>query len=300
MKFVINPKNYENEYLENLNNCFPNWGDLKTLDWVINRSFDNTKPDFFVINSDENEILAGSAISYRTLKFPDNSKHKIGIMTGSWTLPISRGMGCFTETIMKSLELVSDKNFSFLTAFVTQSNASFRRLQDAGSFLLPTNYIISQSLEHYSIANNSIEILENSHSNIEMIFNLRNDLLKNKIHFEYNFNDFENQFFKRLNPVFLLKINNEFAIIEETSKMFQLHFSTDYSYEIINKIVNWANGFRKEIIFFSSNRKIDFANNENFKVVDGFFTILKNKNVVNTDYESIFNTEFNIEYGDKM
>ena len=209
MNFSINPENYQQNYLENLNHCFPNWGDMKTYEWVINRKFNNIKPDFFDIKNHENQTLAGSAISYRKLIFPDKSFKEIGIMTGSWTLPISRGMGCFTETIKKSSELVALKKMPFLTAFVTESNASYRRLKDAGSYLIPTNYIISEHLSNdYFETYNSVEILENSLANRLLFYEIRHKLLENKIHFDYNFDDFQKQFIDRLNPVFLLKIND--------------------------------------------------------------------------------------------
>ncbi|MBC7640980.1 MAG: hypothetical protein H7174_01365 [Flavobacterium sp.] len=301
MKFITNPENYEQNYLENLNNCFPNWGNIETYNWVINRKFNNIKPDFFVIENDENQTLAGSAISYRKLKFQDNSYHEIGIMTGSWTLPISRGMGCFTETIKKSSELVALKRMPFLTAFVTKSNASFRRLQDACSYLLATNYIISEHLQNNNFRkNNEVEILENNLENKKLIFNIRKQLLANTIHFDYDFNDFESQFIKRLNPVFLLNINKEYAIIEETQKMFQLHFSSTYSLADMEKIVNWANSFGKELIFFTTNIENEFVDNKNYKIVDGYFTILKNETSEKLDYNVVFDNKFNIEYGDKM
>ena len=301
MKFISNPKKYEQNYLENLNDCFPNWGNMETYNWVINRDFNGIKPDFFIIKNDENQTLAGSAISYRKLKFQDNSYKEIGIMTGSWTLPISRGMGCFTQTIKKSSELVVLQKMPFLTAFVTQSNASFRRLQDAGSHLIATNYIISEHLQNNNYKkNNEVEILENNPENKRLIFNMRKQLLTNKIHFDYNFNDYENQFINRLNPVFLLNINKEYAIIEETPQIFQLHFSSNYSLSNIEKIVNWANSFGKEIIFFTTNIDNEFVDSKNYKIVEGYFTILKNEISEKLDYKAIFDKEFNIEYGDKM
>ena len=42
MKFNVNPQDYSQMYLENLNICFPNWGDMKTFDWVFNRKVTNT------------------------------------------------------------------------------------------------------------------------------------------------------------------------------------------------------------------------------------------------------------------
>jgi hypothetical protein len=303
MKFNVNPQDYSQTYLENLNICFPNWGDMKTFDWVFNRKVTNRKADFFIINSEENELLAGSAISYRKLKFPSGNDHEIGIMTGSWTLPISRGMGCFTETIKKSVEIVQDKKVSFLTAFVTESNASYRRLRDAGSFLVDTNYIISQNLECKKLFNQiEVAVLECNYENLEAVFNLRNKLLQSKIHYDYNFDEFVNQFINRINPTFLIQLGNEFAIVEETPKMFQLHYCTSYSYEIITGIVNWVNKKNKEIIFFSTDKNNSFQNDESFKVIPGFFTILKNEVSNNVDLNSVFSSEidFDIQYGDKM
>lgn len=303
MKTIVNPENFDKKYLEYLNECFPDWGNKATLDWVINRKVNNQKADFFVIESDTNEVLAGSAISYRELKTQDKNCLEIGIMTGSWTLPISRGMGCFTETIKKSSEIVESKNKHFLTAFVTQTNASFRRLKDAGSFLINTNYIISQSLNNENKSDFlDIIFLENTNQNLLDIFNKRIEILNNKIHFDYNFDDFQNQFVNRLNPVSLLKINNHYAIVEQTPKMFQLHFSSSYTIDLISKIVNWANNYNKELIFFTTNCNNDFISNNNYKIIEGFFTILNNNNSKNLDLYTIFNqqSEFDIQYGDKM
>ena len=301
MKFIVNPENYTQNYLKYLNECFSNWGNIEAFDWVINREFDNMNPDFFIIQSDQDAVLAGSAISYRNIKFPDNSIQKIGIMTGSWTLPISRGLGCFTASIKKSSELAAIKNASFLTAFVTESNASFRRLKEAGSILIPTNYVISESLNNFNATEiNEIEILQNNTENINLLFENRKSLLKNKVHFCYSFDDFTKQFIKRSNPVFLLKIQNDYAIIEETSKMFQLHFSTNYSLKNISKIVNWAHYQEKEIIFFSTNLDIEIKQSQNFKILDGFFTILPSKNASPFIADFLNKLKINIDFGDKM
>ena len=301
MNFIVNLVNYAENYLQYLNECFPNWGNIDNFNWAIDREFAGQKPDFFVITSNDNIVLAGSAISYRKLKFPDNSFLEIGIMTGSWTLAASRGLGCFTAAINKSCELVAIKNKPFLTAFVTESNASSRRLIGAGSHLVKTNYIIS---EHLLLANKhricNVEVLEKSHVNIQLLFEKRKVLLQNKIHFDYDFADFEKQFIKRLNPVFIIKIDNEFAIIEETNSIFQLHFCTNYELNIITKIITWANKKSKEIIFFSTNSNHQFSRENNFKVIDGFFTVLKSEKTSTIDCNMNFNDIFVIEFGDKM
>ena len=140
---------------------------------------------------------------------------------------------------------------SFLTAFVTESNASSRRLIGAGSHLVKTNYIIS---EHLQLSNKNkicnVEVLEKAQANIQLLFEKRKALLQNKIHFDYDFADFEKQFIKRLNAVFIIKIDNEFAIIEETNSIFQLHFCTNYDLNIITQIITWANKKSKKRLFF--------------------------------------------------
>lgn len=301
MNCIVNPKNFDKNYLENLNLCFPNWGNEATFRWVFERKFEEHKPDYFILNSTENQLLAGSALSYRKLKYK-NQNYTMGIMTGSWTLPISRGMGCFSQAIKQSVALVFQKKMDFLTAFVTQSNGSFRRLKDAGSFLIASNYIVSQKLENKSVSISEIEILEKNDQNLRFIFDLRTHLQANKIHFEYNFDNFKGQFFERLHPTFLLKIQNEYAIVEENNTMFQLHYSTNNSKEVITKIVDWANQKNKEIIFFSTIIEHSFANNEDFKVIPGFFTILKSALSQSMDLEAFFNPniDFEIQYGDKM
>lgn len=300
MKTELNPENYGVKYLDYLNECFPNWGNIDTFDWVFNRDFDGNKPDFFILKSEENEVLAGSAISYRKLKSKDNDFFKIGIMTGSWTLPISRGMGCFTETIKQSNKIVTTKKMDFLTAFVTESNASYRRLRDAGSLLVPTNYIISEKLKNKNNVKSEIEILDKSDENITFIYNKRNDLLQSELHFDYSYTDFKNQFINRQYHISILKIGSEYAIIEETPKMFQLHYCTSYQHNVISKIVDYVNDKQKEIIFFSTDKNHQFNDDSNYKIVPGFFTVLDNEISKSKKMNLVFNAEFDIQYGDKM
>ncbi len=300
MKSIVNPENYEQEYLQNLNECFPNWGNKATFDWVLNRKFNGFKPDFLILKSDSDEVLAGSAISYRKLKSSVGTFFQIGIMTGSWTLPISRGMGCFTETIGLSAMIVKDKKFDFLTAFVTQSNASYRRLKDAGSLLIETNYIISEKLKNNQITSSNIEIVEKNEDNIKFIFNKRKLLLQSKLHFDYDFEDFKNQFINRLHPTSIIKINDDFAILEETPNMFQLHYCTSYKHNVISQIVDYANSHKKEIIFFSTDKDHDFKTNLDYKIVPGFFAVMDNEISEIKNKTLIFASEFDIQYGDKM
>ena len=99
MKIIINPKEYSDQYLFNLNKCFNCWGDKNNYDWVFNRDLDEYQSDIILINNENNQPLAGSAITYRKIVNDAGIEQQIGIMTGSWTLPEARGKGCFTKMI---------------------------------------------------------------------------------------------------------------------------------------------------------------------------------------------------------
>ena len=91
----------------------------------------------------EGELLAGSAVSYRKARLRTGAEVDVGIMTGSWTLPAARGQGCFTRAILESVKLTESREGALLLAYVTEANASSRRLVAAGSGLFPTRYVFS-------------------------------------------------------------------------------------------------------------------------------------------------------------
>jgi hypothetical protein len=139
-----NPRGAEALYLQSLNVCFPGWGDERAYRWAFGRQVGGPPADLMLLR-DGDELLAGSAVSYRTLKTADGREALVGIMTGSWTLPAARGRGAFTQIIDESVALTRDHGGALLLAFVTETNASFRRLQSAGSTLCPTRYVSSRA-----------------------------------------------------------------------------------------------------------------------------------------------------------
>ena len=137
----VNPSGVEDQYLAGLNRCFGNWGDHATYRWDFEREVGARAADLMVLR-DEGDIVAGSAVSYRTVRFGDD-EFLIGVMTGSWTLPEARGRGAFSQVIDESRHLVSTRGGAVLIAFVTQDNASRRRLVAAGCLEVPTWYVAS-------------------------------------------------------------------------------------------------------------------------------------------------------------
>ncbi len=126
------------EHLAGLNRSFDNWGGRDRLDWVL-RPFGGQSHDVFAAVESGGPI-AGSIVSYRYIGYGDQTD-LVGIMTGSWTDPPARGRGMFTSMIEHSALLAGERGAVALLAFVTSENASRRRLEAAGSVMVPTWYL---------------------------------------------------------------------------------------------------------------------------------------------------------------
>jgi hypothetical protein len=127
------------EYIEGANASFPGgWGDDRLFQWAfLDPRADRTG---MVIEARQGDaMVAGSGLTFRTI---DNGRGLFlaAIMTGSWTRPEARGLGLFGAMIQQSAALAQAAGAQLLLAFVTQSNASRRRLEAAGAVLFPSAY----------------------------------------------------------------------------------------------------------------------------------------------------------------
>ena len=139
----------------------------------------------------------------------------IGIMTGSWTVPEARGQGCFTKIIEESLSLASDKGAGLLIAFLTESNASFRRLAGAGSSLFPTHYLFSNQNTPIPESGHVVSPVSDIKKGIETIFDNLRKHQDGLAHFTYTLKEWASQFWERPGEMELLHIGDiGLAIIE--------------------------------------------------------------------------------------
>jgi hypothetical protein len=129
----------EDRYLEALNRCFPAWGGREMFDWCFKRESAGLRPDLMTLHAGGGAV-AGTANTYGRIRLPLCLTLVAGIMTGSWTLPESRGLGAFTRLIGESRDLAASRGAGLLLAFVTRTNGSTGRLRDAGAALFPTWY----------------------------------------------------------------------------------------------------------------------------------------------------------------
>lgn len=294
----INPKDKKEEIINYLNICFPGWGDNKTYAWYFEQKLIKFLPDIILFKNKQNEVIAGSAVSYRQIKVGEFFLD-IGIMTGSWTLPNARGMGCFTKMIEVSKTLCHEKGVHFLTAFVTEDNASYRRLKEAGSTCIPANnYFFESSENHFEKINlNWIDTnkLNDYKSTILDYFSKANG-------FNYNLETFQKQYLERLHETKVFVFNQVLYVIE-IAKVIKILFVSEIIIDDLKLVFSHLNHLLgKKIMWFCSHPNIISLNLDFLETKKGFFTMTEtSKSPLNTD-ELVNNNEsiFLIQLGDKV
>lgn len=138
----LNPSGMEAEFLKCLNLCFGDWGNRQTYHWYFQRKTAYPDADLMVLRKND-ELAAGSAITYRKISLPNEAVVTVGIMTGSWTLPKFRGQGFFARIIEESIRLTAEKKGALVLGFGRTENSSFRQFAKAGAALFPTTYLFS-------------------------------------------------------------------------------------------------------------------------------------------------------------
>lgn len=220
MEIVENTGVMREVYLESLNECFPGWGSDEAFTWAFDRKpFAAPVADLMTL-SEQHELLAGSAVSYRRIRLADERSAVAGIMTGSWTLPAARGRGCFTRIIQESLRLAGNHGAELLLAFVTEENASARQLLRAGASTVSTRYLIlpveagqvlKDKLNGKTAVPSEAHFLAWAHAR------------EGSIHFSYDFKTWREQFLERPFPTRLVATpEGTFAVLEEHEEVWRI------------------------------------------------------------------------------
>lgn len=217
MQLEINPPGIDSEYLRCLNICFPGWGDARMAQWAFRRAVaPDPLPDWMVLREGD-ELLAGSAVSYRSVTLPNGGVVRAGIMTGSWTLPAARGRGCFARVIEESVAMTQERQGALLLAFVTEDNPSCRQLLKAGAAAVPTSYFFTNLDDSTQKAEPELSIagVDNLPDAVALWAKSR----EGKCRFAYSsLNDWKGQFLERPGRVDAVRdASGAFAILERTS-----------------------------------------------------------------------------------
>jgi hypothetical protein len=197
----LNEAEFDREYLAAIKSCFGSWGDENTFNWVFRRKLSFPASDMMVLRSADGELLAGSGVTHRRLALANGNTIGIGIMTGSWTLPAARRQGCFGRISAESLSLTRERGGALLVAFVTEDNASARRLKAAGAALVPAHYVfttVETSRPRNAVAIHTVPLMAQTGARMHEI---TANAGRNSVHFVYpTFDDFMSQIVKRPDP----------------------------------------------------------------------------------------------------
>lgn len=270
-KIIFNPSNYTEQYLKYLNVCFPNWGDEKLFDWVYSRQVGQYKSDFIIITDEEDEVIAGSGITYRNIKTKEGTVLSIGVFTGSWTLPKARGRGCFTQIIEEFTELCTAKNIDYLTAFVTESNASYRRFDSIGFKHLQADNVFSNL--DFDYENFGLEVLEID-CDPEAIYSIYEDFIDKNGGYYYKYEEFLGQYLNRKIDVQVLQIEENIFVIEENETTYRILFYSNFDIRNLMTLSAWVKEKKQKkiMLFLSDKAQIEVCESNKFINVNSFFT----------------------------
>jgi hypothetical protein len=323
------------QYLKRLNQVFPHWGGATEFAWAFRSA--GTPPldaEVFTLLEDAaggsagSTAIAGSGVTYRSLISSAGDTLTFGIMTGSWTLPEHRGKGCFSEIIQRSLAMVRAKGGDALTAFVTATNASYRRLQAAGSLLVPTFYVFSKiggdctgggAGSECAGGGGAVPAEISVQEFAEQIFAAGSaDAPAGCYRFQYDAGDFRAQFIDRppAGAVRAYSVRGHFFLAEENADTLKILLlvragtlaggafaagdaPAGGKCAVLRVIARWAHAvLRKKIYYFTTDADdAGGAAAGGFTIVPGFFTILPLNDAIRA---SLSGAKFAIQLGDKM
>lgn len=297
-KVIINPVNFKANYIEYLNQCFSNWGDEIQYSWTFERKVGNYSSDIIVLANEEDEIIAGSGLSFRNIKTQQDEIIEIAIFTGSWTLPNARGRGCFTQIIEVFEKICIEKKIPYLTAFVTESNGSYRRFKDLNYYCLEATNFLSHDVPFDNVKDFSLDFF-NDDFPIDF-FKIYSENGIGKTIFQYMETEFKDQYLNRVNKTSVVKIEENYFLVEENDTTFRLLYFKEFNIDHIKSISNFILKARnkKTMFFLTDKQNCEVCEKENFNVVKGFFTV---KNVLgdHSKVENIFKNLI-INLADKM
>lgn len=129
------------EYIAGANASFPGgWGDDRLFRWAFLEPRAG-RTGVLIVARQGGDAIAGTGVTFRLVAH-GGTQVLAAIMTGSWTKPGARGQGLFGSMIQRSVAVAQAAGAELLLAFVTNQNASRRRLDEAGATLFPSAYCL--------------------------------------------------------------------------------------------------------------------------------------------------------------
>jgi hypothetical protein len=229
--------------------------------------------------TENGKLLAGSAVTYRVLRTRTGAEGRVGIMTGSWTLPAARGRGCFTRIIEESKALARTRSAVALLAFVTEQNPSYRRLQAAGSTLFPTRYLVARPATRVP-GGPSVDIVRPGPGEGALWFSGFEASRSPGTAFVYDPPAWESQFLGRASGCAVAVAGSlGFCVVEDRPDVVRLQAvcpsTPNERAALLQAMVAWASGQAKKVFFFAPSAGDDAEPaNTLFTATQGFLTVL--------------------------
>jgi hypothetical protein len=276
---LVDPGTVESMYVDSLNRSFGHWGDVNLYRWCFERSVGGLTPHMMLIRSN-GEVKAGSAVTYRKVRHRQ-SIIRVGIMTGSWTLPDARGKGYFTKITEQSLRGAKSNKAALLLAFVTETNPSFRRLVQAGASLFPTHYLVSSDTPSLPAAGQEPRVAHDIGESVDIMLGRLATGRRGHTRFEYTPAEWQSQFLDRPGEIEVLMIEDgNIAIVEKQGLFDRILFLSlkserSFSHSVALLLRRALLGGRKVFLFTTSLQRKRACEKLGFQHIPGCLTALK-------------------------
>jgi len=287
MKIIHNPRGVRDQLIECLNQCYPDWGGVDAYSWSFEARGDFPQADW-VVAVENDKLIAGSAINYRTFELSSGSRCFTGIVTTSWTLPEARGKGCFSALYERSVTLSSSRGAALLFGYVTSKNASYRRVAARGAQLAPSSYLFTTDATRPQQLTQDLEIVEmTSQAETETMFAELYRASAGKHRFAYkNYAQWRSQLIARALHCRCVRIGNVGKAVIEYKPPFQRVLALSaYTLDAVEKslsaLINAALQINNRVFLFTMDPDWrDISLKLGMECLPGYLTIsLANKDV---------------------
>lgn len=254
MGFTIEPLLAEEEktFLEGLNTCFKNWGEMEQFEWVFKNDCGAGPADLFKVSLN-GTMIGGTGVTYRQGVDPRGRPQRMAIMTGSWVLPEARRQGCFTALTQTMIEAATARESALLLGFGDRANNSYRRLVAAGCAVIDSYYLRDATefepneppgpLEQISQGDRSRELYEGAPSG--------------HLSFRYSHREWCSQFLHGPYPKAYLSLpKGALALVEEAYgflRVLALRHAHEHSREVVEALLEQARSRRQRLFMYSLN-----------------------------------------------
>ena len=277
----VNPPQIDDEYLSCLNLAYNPWGNRQQFEWCFRRESSYPDPDLVVLKID-NEMAAGSGVTYRRVTFAGGSTITVGLVTGAWTLPQFRDQGCFARVIQECVQVTRRKGGALLFGFVRADNASSRQMERLGSAMVPSKYLRSQSRAspqdgvHFQRVPKNAEVLAT-------LFNKFTGEMPGRTRFDYaTVADFSAQFIDRPSATEILTDGRgNFGVIESRDNYDVLQLIISERHEqssrvrVMEGFLSYVNEKGRLLLsFLTDQAMVEAAIAAGFEVSDGYLAVL--------------------------